>query len=216
MAIIFPLLFVGTILAIVFFINRRQTDLLNQHCAILAEKLNLAIEIPERPPLLGLGGFDPKYPELKGLFEERYPIHIYMYSKGGGKSKQTYTAFSLKCENPRKQEFSMAREDLFSKLGKAIAGGRDIEVRDQEFDSRYILKSPEPLFVKELFADPDFREFFIKYDYAFTMGKLQLTYDSLEFEAVTTLSSEHIRKRFVVAIRLAVKLAERLEEMGEK
>lgn len=45
------------------------------------------------------------------------------------------------------------------------------------------------------------------------MGRLNLMNDSLEFQRTGILNTDYERKRIVVAIRLAVKIAERLEEM---
>lgn len=209
--LLFPLVFLGIVFTAIYLITQKQYQTITQNFQILADKLQLRLDVPELNFWQKL--FVSRYPELNGLFEERYNLRIYMYSTGSGKSKKIYTGFSISCSNSKRRSLMLSREGVFQKIGKAIGMQKDIELRDEEFDSRYILKSSDSLFVKELFADPDLREFFIKYDYAFVMGRLNLMNDSLEFQRTGILNTDYERKRIVVAIRLAVKIAERLEEM---
>jgi hypothetical protein len=210
--LVLPLLFAGVVFTIIYFIIQKQLDSINRNFLVLAERFNLDLQLPEQSFWGRM--FMTKYPELHGLFEEQYNLKVYMFVRGSGKSKKIYTAFSLLCKNPRQQSLKIHREGILQKVGKAIGMQGDIELRDEEFDKRYIVKSEDSLFVKELFADPAFREFFIKYDYAFAEANLRLERDSIEFQRRGILNSEFERKRLVVAIRLAVKIAERLEEMG--
>jgi len=211
MVFLAPVIFLTAIFGIIYFLSTVHYRSIERHFQVLAEKLDLQVQLANQSTFGRI--FSMKYPSVEGQIDERFSIRVYMYSRGGGKSKKTYTAFQLSCSNPRQESMTLHREGIFQKIGKAIGMQKDIELRDDDFDKRYILKSSNALFVKELFADPDFREFFIKYDFAFVDGQLKLNHSGIEFERMRILNTEHERKCTIVAIRLAVKIAERLEEM---
>lgn len=128
-ASLFPLVFLGIVFTVIYFITQRQYQTITQNFQILADKLRLGLDVPELSFWQKL--FVTRYPELNGLFEERYNLRIYMYSTGSGKSKKTYTAFSLSCTNTQRRSLMLSRESVFQKIGKAIGMQKDIELRDE-------------------------------------------------------------------------------------
>ena len=109
----------------------------------------------------------------------------------------------------------MSRETFTHKIGKKIGLQKDIELRDPEFDNQFIVKSDQHLFVKELLADPDLREQFIANKAAFENGVIKLEGNALYFDNHLSMDNPDIFKNTKIMIKLAVLIAERLDEMKE-
>jgi hypothetical protein len=66
------------------------------------------------------------------------PIVIYEHIVGSGKSQVLYTTVTF-APNPFDFDFKIGKEGFFSKVGKSL-GSRDIELGDEEFDKKFLLK----------------------------------------------------------------------------
>jgi hypothetical protein len=71
-----------------------------------------------------------------------YTISITEKMVGHGKNQQVWTTLNI-APSPFDFEFKIGKEHLFSKLGKGL-GFKDVEVGDEKFDKRFLLKSKEP------------------------------------------------------------------------
>lgn len=71
-------------------------------------------------------------------------VAIYTETRGGGKSKTTYSI--VEASFPRPLDFSMLvyRESAMARFGKAVFGLKDIEVGVEEFDKTVRIKGSDP------------------------------------------------------------------------
>lgn len=106
---------------------------------IVAERLGATLE----------AGTFFKQPKLK--FEYRgYPTVIEFYSTGG-KHPTLYTRLLFNLSSRPAFEFHLYPERFFSKLGKLL-GGQDIQIGDEQFDPKFMLKGSSEQLVKSMLS----------------------------------------------------------------
>jgi hypothetical protein len=205
-------LFIVAMFFIVFFTTQQRKNI-RKYFSILGEELGLKLDMEDIGFFSSL--FRDAHPELNGSLLERFPVRIYMFSRGSGKHRKNFIAFDLSCRNHQRQRLILMREGIFRKIGKAMGMQQDIEVRDPEFDSRFIIKTSNHLFAKQILADPDLREVFLQHQHAFQTAALKLDGDNIHFEIQATLSSRAVVNQIESMLELSVLMAQRLEEMHE-
>lgn len=96
-----------------------------------------------------------KQPRL--AFEHRgHPASLEFYSTGG-RNPTYYTQLLFNFSSNPPFEFRIYPEHLLSKLGKLL-GGQDIQIGDEIFDARFMIKGSSPERVKALLAKQRVRE----------------------------------------------------------
>lgn len=201
------------IFAVVMAISKQQKKKIHTQFELMAERLGLQLSIQDLDFFSSL--FKEAYPELTGNLNERYPVRIFMFTRGSGKHRKTFIAFELTCNNPQKHNLTLMIEGFFRKIGKAIGMQEDIQIRDDEFDNQFIIKSNNHLFAKQILADPDLREEFLQNHRAFLSGTLKLDKNVIHYEAQATLSTPQVASQLEQMLKLSLLLAHRLEEMRE-
>ncbi len=85
-----------------------------------------------------------------------HPASLEFYSTGG-KNPTYYTHLIFNFSSNPPFELHIYPERLFSKLGKLL-GGQDIQIGDEIFDARFMIKGSSPERVKSMLATPGVRE----------------------------------------------------------
>lgn len=84
-------------------------------------------------------------PELSGTFSG-HSVRVYTYSSGSGQTRHTYTATAVTVNNPGGASMAiMPSGSLGSLIGRAFKA-QDVEIGNQEFDERFVIKSNPPEF----------------------------------------------------------------------
>jgi hypothetical protein len=74
-------------------------------------------------------------------------VLIYTVTRGSGKSRTTYTVTEMSL-HPKVGGFALSKEGFFSKVGKTLFGLQDIQLGDEEFDRKVMVKGKDPEAVK--------------------------------------------------------------------
>lgn len=148
--VLVPLFFV-VIIFLAIKMERKQMEKVVKFYKLYAEKFGLSY-FPESK-----GKFwNYTYPYVYGRMDN-FEIKLSSY-KTGGKNKTTYTDLSIYYKgNP--EEFKIARNKLFQKIGKAF-GAQDILIGNPELDNLYVFKSKDEEFLRGL-IDSDVQELLI-------------------------------------------------------
>ncbi len=87
-------------------------------------------------------------PELSGTIQG-HSVRVYTYSSGSGQTRQTYTATAVTVNNPGGASMAvMPSGSLGSLIGRAFKA-QDVEIGNQEFDQRFVIKSDPPEFARK-------------------------------------------------------------------
>jgi hypothetical protein len=124
----------------------------------------------------------------------RSTVNIYAYSRSSGKSSSTYTVVELFYPAGRGGDFQMSREDVFSKIGKAL-GGQDIEAGDAEFDAKVRVKGADQAAVAALLSSRDLRDAILEALAAYPA--LQIKGNSMRLERSGTVTDAEYYRRAV-------------------
>jgi hypothetical protein len=84
-------------------------------------------------------------------------VNIFTITRGSGKSRTTYTVVEMSVHPRERINFTLSKEGFFSKVGKALLGTQDIQIGDESFDTRVMVKGSDPAKVQALLATPTFR-----------------------------------------------------------
>ena len=76
---------------------------------------------------------------------EGVAIEVFLESRGSGKNRRTYTVVRARLPRPFEVQCRIAREGLFTKLGKGLFGLRDLELGDPLFDGAVRIKAKDGL-----------------------------------------------------------------------
>lgn len=176
----------------------------------LAERLKLDFHY-EKPDIF-TSLFREVHPELSRLYMEQYQLRVHVIVEGGGKNKRRYIAFQLDTKSNKSHNLTLMHEGFFRKIGKALGMQADIEVRDEEFDQKFIVKSDNALFAKQILADPDLRELFLNRYYLLNNAQLSFSGGSIRYKGSGSLFNSSEINKVEGLVNLAVALAKRLEE----
>lgn len=148
--VLVPLFFV-VIIFLAIKMERKQMEKVVKFYKLYAEKFGLNY-FPESKSKF----WNYTYPYVYGRLDN-FEIKLSSY-KTGGKNKTTYTDLSIYYKgNP--EEFKIARNKLFQKIGKAF-GAQDILIGNPELDNLYVFKSKDEEFLRGL-IDSDVQELLI-------------------------------------------------------
>jgi hypothetical protein len=135
------LFFVGVI-AMLYFSRRAHEKAWRE----LAESTGLTYES---------GGFLGS-PLVTGTYRG-HQLTLDTFTRGTGKSRQTYTRMVLFVNNQTNAYLALYQESVFSKVGKFF-GMQDVQVGDEDFDRRFIIKSRPENYVSGLLMTGDLRQ----------------------------------------------------------
>lgn len=149
----------------------------------------------------GIGAIEGEY--------QGYWVRIDTFSRGSGKNSKTYTRIQTFLNPPLSLGLAVYREHLFSGIGKMF-GAQDIEIGDNAFDSRFLVKGADSDAVLRLLS-PDLRKQLLLYDDR--VGALNINDERVYYEARGMLTDqatiEHVLAgQQVVAQRLTRAFAE--------
>ena len=84
-------------------------------------------------------------------------VTLDIYTVPHGKSSSTYTRLRSSVQNRDGLEFTVSREGLMSKVGKAL-GSRDVEIGISDFDSDFLVQGNNENSLRTLLSDAKLRE----------------------------------------------------------
>lgn len=96
---------------------------------------------------------------LEGRVED-FRVTIRPETRSSGKSSTTYTIVEVFLPSPLPYKLRVAKEGLFTKLGKALFGLSDVEVGDPAFDPLVRIKAEDPLAARLLLGDEEAKRAF--------------------------------------------------------
>ncbi len=196
-------LFIG-IFILIFRLAIKQLLKIFEQFDTLAHHFNGTVERPEKT-WYGYNGYPRLVAEVNGE-----PLECYMFTRGSGKNKTTYTAFTLGCTNRYNYSLRIAKEGLFSKIGKAL-GMQDIEVNDPVFDRSFVIKSNDDFFAKTVLMD--IKEYFSQTKKLFH-GSLELRDGEFKYQMANSLLNDKSRSDFEQIIHLATALSEEVKKFS--
>ncbi len=124
------------------------------------------------------------YPSITGMYRG-HAIRIHMYRRGTGKNSRTYTALEVTPAQRSDLRFHIYEASLWSTVAKMF-GMQDVEIGDESFDKRFIIKTNNPQMLAT-FLNPALRESF---------QALADKYTSWEIEFNGTIFSYHRKGSF--------------------
>lgn len=133
-AFLFFIGFTGFIVGAALLLGRRQARRTSENLAELARALGL--RCAERPPLLGVFPLPPTVDGERG----GRAVRFFTFTTGSGKSRQTWQACGVSCENPHGLTFQLGTQNALSRLG-ILLGMQDVQVGDAVFDERFVVKT---------------------------------------------------------------------------
>jgi hypothetical protein len=133
--------FTGFIIVAAILLGRRQARLAGENLEKLAAELGL--RCTRKPPVLGVF---PAMPTVDGERGGR-AVRFFTFTTGSGKSRQTWQACGVRCENPQGFTFQLGTQNALSRLG-TILGMQDVQVGDAAFDERFVVKTNDADFLR--------------------------------------------------------------------
>jgi hypothetical protein len=85
-------------------------------------------------------------------------VAIYLESRGGGKSRTTYSIVEASFPRPLPFTLRVGRETALTRFGKAVFGIQDIEVGSDRFDTGVRIRTSDPERARRLLADAGVQE----------------------------------------------------------
>ena len=140
-AFLFFIGFTGFIVGAALLLGRRQARRTSENLTELARALGL--RCVQRPPVLGVF---PAMPTVDGERGGR-AVRFFTFTTGSGKSRQTWQACGVRCENPQGLTFQLGTQNALSQLG-VLLGMQDVQVGDAAFDQRFVVKTNDPDFLR--------------------------------------------------------------------
>jgi hypothetical protein len=205
------IIFIIVIFLVVAIVASNFQEKIKENMAVLGQRLNL--EYKFNKPSTFSAFLRYTHPELVGVISERYPIRIYIKVKGSGKNQVYYMAFDLDSRTNKPYRFTLMHEGFFRKIGKALGMQKDIEIRDDEFDSQFIIKSDNALFAKQLLVDPELRDVFLNQYNLLNNGEFKIENGKLFYEGIKSIYNSREIDNMEGLVKMALVLVKRLEEM---
>ena len=130
-------------IALIAIISKGYKNKLKTNYQMLADRLGLRMIVP---PYVW---YKTNFPRLSGSYEGRR-MDIETEVRGHGKHRQYYTKVSLETQNT-KHSLQLTKEYWISNVGKTLFGMQDIQINDDFFDKKFIIKSDNEIFAKRFF-----------------------------------------------------------------
>ena len=91
-----------------------------------------------------------KFPSITGTYRTRN-LTLDTFTRGTSKNRTTYTRIVMEVNNSLQRSMKVYQETVFSKVGKLL-GGQDIQIGNEQFDQRYIIKGQPELDVVKMLS----------------------------------------------------------------
>lgn len=85
-------------------------------------------------------------------------VEVYTETRGSGKSKSTYTIIFVKTKQPLTFKMEITPQGVFQGLFIKLFKMEDIQVGDEKFDKRFVIKGNNPEEIKKLCKDRSVQE----------------------------------------------------------
>ncbi|MBK8398311.1 MAG: hypothetical protein IPL26_24105 [Leptospiraceae bacterium] len=95
--------------------------------------------------------------KITGNYQDNF-VEIYTETRGSGKSKSTYTIIFLKAKQPLAFKMEITPQGVFQGLFIKLFKMEDIQVGDEKFDKRFVIKGDNPEEIKKLCKDRSVQE----------------------------------------------------------
>jgi hypothetical protein len=147
--VVVPVVFIGSILVSIPLVYRYLRSH-NERMRRVADELGFTYNGPGvEPPGADVPSAAQRFMRvlkpwrLTGMRDE-VAVAIYLESRGGGKSKTTYSIVEASFPHPLPFTLRVGRESAMAKFGKAVFGLQDIEVGVEQFDAAVRIKGSDP------------------------------------------------------------------------
>lgn len=149
-SVLIPILFIGAILVSIPLIYRylRRN---NERMRRVADELGFSYNGPGAEPPGTPEAGQPGQKFLQALkpwritgMRDDVAVALYLETRGGGKSKSTYSIVEASFPRPLPFTLRVAKETAMARLGKAVFGLHDIEVGVEPFDRAVRVKGSDP------------------------------------------------------------------------
>lgn len=206
MEVVIPLGFIGIIFTVTYFFAKRNMEQIEQSFGQLAKRLNVELILPNSRWGWFMGEFPRIEGEINGL-----PFVSYMYTKGSGKNKRTYTTFVFQLEKNLMDTLQLYKEGFWAKVGKTF-GKQDIQLGDKAFDEAYIIRSNREAFAHEL-LNREIRQAFLR-KFPKLRGEFKLVHGRFEYHALVTLNTQIQCDEWLKTIKVGQQLVEKIEDLA--
>ena len=138
-----------------------------------------------------------------------FGVNIYLIKKGSGKNSSVYTVLDVSLQTGKPFQFHIYEAGLISGLGK-IFGMQDIEIGDENFDRKFVIKSSDPDMISS-FLTPQVRDMFINAADKYTNWGVEFNGQKLNYKRQGTFSSAKIVSEFEDMMNVLCDLSEQLK-----
>lgn len=157
-----------------------------------------------------------KGPRLE-IRHESWTMYLDIHVVSNGKSSVKYTRLRVCFKNPSYYELKIKKENVFSKIGKAL-GTMDIQIGDEIFDNTYVIKSNDESTTYKLLNSATIRELissFKKMNLVISPKKHQYGTKCSEGESVLSYMVPHVIKDVSTIKKLLTLFEEMLNQLYE-
>ena len=119
-------------------------------------------------------------------------VEIYTETRGSGKSKSTYTIIFLKTKQPLAFKMEITPQGVFQGLFIKLFKMEDIQVGDEKFDKRFVIKGDNPEGIKKLCKDPTVQESIYK---LMEEAEYRIVHDGIYFEKLGVITDSLFYKQ---------------------
>jgi hypothetical protein len=199
------ILVAAVFLYVLFFLISRHFRTIIDAWTSVSKQLNLNLNLPSSKWMLFMG----HYPSLSGRYKDLH-FDAHMYHQGSGKSKVIYTSYKFTLQKNQSGSFRLYKEGFFSKIGKLI-GVQDVQLGHEDFDSGYMIKSDNELFVKQL-LNLRIRQLILRKMPAMK-GEFVINGNFLEYREPLMINNEKKRKEWLNSIEVGYELAKAIDDI---
>lgn len=119
-------------------------------------------------------------------------VEIYTETRGSGKSKSTYTIIFFKTKQPLAFKMEITPQGIFQGLFIKLFKMEDIQVGDEKFDKKFVIKGDNPEEIKKLCKDPTFQESIYK---LMEEDGYRIVHDGIYFEKIGVITDSLFYKQ---------------------
>ncbi len=122
-------------------------------------------------------------------------VGIFTITRGSGKSRSTYTVVEMTMSPSLPCDFSICKEGVLSKLGKALSLTKDIQIGDPEFDPKVLVKGSDSEAVQRLLGSSNLRRIIVEALAAYP--SLEISSKAIRWERSGIASSLDLHKALI-------------------
>jgi hypothetical protein len=203
LVVLIPFVVVFGIFALVTRVAIKQQQRVRDNLTALAQRYGL--QVPETPK-----GFLARMKPfaVSGTHRGR-ALRIYSYTTGSGKNATHWCALGLGVRNPGGFTLQIARENVFTKVGRAF-GIEDANTGDKSFDDQFHLKSNDPAFVRAALI-PEVRAQIAGAWKDGARGSFTVDKSEIKYAETGSFATAKICERFPALVELSYTLADVVE-----